>query len=334
MQPKISIILRTRQSQDNLGQCLESILGQTLRDFELIIINDFESKANLAEIEKYPDPRVVVFGQKEVLLGRNFGVEKASGEYLAFVDADDYWLPKKLELQLGMLQDTGVDVCYGWTDLVDDKGALVRHGSRSTAGGNVYGELVLNNFLDCRSNALIRKSLLTRTGGFDDTMKIAEDWDLYLRLAKTGLYACMPEVLTFYRLTPEEMASPVTAFDMSIQEMANRLFSLEDKSMVSYQNLILGSWNKRLLNLALEEVREGSVILAVKSLINAVKYDPNLWRQRMLWRAIVKISHMILPQPVQLFLFQRIALFQKVELLAANISPILRSMQDLRAESS
>lgn len=324
MKPKISVVIRTRQSPRNLDQCIRSALNQSLSDIELIIINDESPQANRYMLDGILDSRITVYGKEGKVLGRNFGIEKASADYIAFLDADDYWRESKLEKQYALLEETGADVCYGWADLVDSESRLIKSGSREIHIGEVYTDLVLSNFLDCRSNALIRKSTLLETGGFDDTMTIAEDWDLYLRLALKATYVCCQEVLISYRQTQAELDTPVLAYEQSFKQLAKRLFESPDKSATAYQSLVLGNWNRQLLNMALEQAKAENIFVAFRCLANAIKHDPNLWRHRMVWRVIVKISHMFLPQPLRMMVIEKLEMLEKIELIVQTFAPVVK----------
>jgi GT2 family glycosyltransferase len=94
-----------------------------------------------------------------------------SGEFIAFLDADDLWTPNKLEAQLAALQDNpNAAVAYSWTDFIDETSQFLRPGPHFTISGDVYAELLRGNFLANGSNPLIRRQALIKVGSFDESL--------------------------------------------------------------------------------------------------------------------------------------------------------------------
>jgi GT2 family glycosyltransferase len=99
------------------------------------------------------------------------GISHACGRYISFIDADDLWTPDKLEAQLKALQDNPqAAVAYSWTKCIDELGQFSRRGSHISATGNVYGKLLLIDFIENGSNPLIRAHALIEVGGFDESL--------------------------------------------------------------------------------------------------------------------------------------------------------------------
>ena len=324
MTPKISIILRTRQQSSNLSQAVESVLAQAYTNFELFILNDSNQDANRAILDTYLDRRITVIetkgGEK---LSRNLGIEKATGDYLAFIDADDYWTVDKLAIQVDALEkNPEAIVAYGWADRVDHSGETTQLGNREIHEGYVYQDLLLSNFLQCRSNALIKLESLRKIGGLDDKLKVTEDWDMYLRLATEGVFICCERLLSYYRISEEETQTPITVYEQTALQMLDRLFSNPRIELSKIRSLILGNLNKSLLVEALDQARHENAFVALRMLVNAVRHDPNLWRQRIVWRVLIKICHMIvLPQPLMALLSTNFRLFKRVEFVLTTVAP-------------
>lgn len=130
------------------------------------------------------------------------------GEFMAFLDGDDLWLPRKLECQLAALQrHPAAAVVYAFSDVIDGQDRWLGKGSHQERSGRVYNQLLARNCFDNGSTALVRAAALRTTGVFDETLPAAEDWDLWLRLAWHFEVRCVPEVLTLYRVHDQSMSN-------------------------------------------------------------------------------------------------------------------------------
>jgi len=211
-QPAVSIIVPAYNAADTIVETMESALGQTFADFELLVIDD-GSMDNTGEIvSSIRDPRVRLL--KSVNNGpaasRNLGIRAASAELIAFLDADDLWLPNKLERQVQALnRDSEAILAYCWTDCIDEQGRFLQHGSHVRAEGKVYNLLVSRNFIDNGSNPLVRRRAFDAVGLFDEAFRSAEDWDMWQRLAWQFPFVCVPEVEVLYRVRASSNSSSV-----------------------------------------------------------------------------------------------------------------------------
>ena len=188
--PKVSIIVPTYNRAHMVTETIDSILAQTFKDFELIVV-DNESADNTEEVIKsYPDQRIRYFKHQNngvVAVNRNYGIGKAQGQYIAFCDDDDLWLPEKLERQVELL-DSNKELGLVYSDcyVIDSSGDL-RKGtyfvSRKPVRGNAFGELFQHNLIPL-STAIVRREVLDRVEGFNPGYKICQDYDLWLRIAE------------------------------------------------------------------------------------------------------------------------------------------------------
>ena len=125
-------------------------MKQTFQDLELIVINDGSQDATLEVLSSIQDPRLRILSYSNAGLAssRNRGITEATGEYISFLDADDLWTPDKLEAQLQALQEhPEAAVAYSWTDYIDQSSQFLHSGRHITINGNVYQNLLVNNFL-------------------------------------------------------------------------------------------------------------------------------------------------------------------------------------------
>jgi len=184
MDPKVSVIIPTYNRAQSLSRSIQSVLGQTYKNFELIIVDD-GSEDNIEEVIRgFNDSRIKYF-RHDVNLGgsaaRNTGIKNSTGEYVAFLDSDDEWLEKKLELQVRAMEsrpsdDWGGAYCsYIYTDR---KNGLVK----AEKYGNLKKDLLKQEASFCAgSTLLVSKSVIDNIGLFDENFKRHQDLEFLVR---------------------------------------------------------------------------------------------------------------------------------------------------------
>lgn len=201
--PAVSIIMNCLNGEKYLREAIDSAYNQTFKDWE-IIFWDNASTDSSAEIARSYDGKLRYFRSSETTTlskARNWALEKARSKYIAFLDCDDMWLPSKLEYEVPLLdvEDEAVLV-YGnfYRIFPDGKKTLALKGGQPE--GEVF-EKFLYNYPVGMLTALIRSSAIDKTGyGFDESLKIAEDYDLFLRLVFNGRARYMPDPVAIYRM--------------------------------------------------------------------------------------------------------------------------------------
>ena len=200
--PQVSVVIPTYNCDRYLSQAVESVLSQKRCDFELIIIDDGSTDKTKQALQPYRNFLHYVYQNNQgVCLARNHGIKLAQGEFIAFLDADDFFLPGKLAAQLAIFdsqQSLGI-VHSGWRR-VDAEGKLIMN----VTPWQSYPELNLETWLKFKpvlpSAMMFRRQWLERIGGFDPQFRVAEDVDLVLRLALAGCHAAwLPQITVCYR---------------------------------------------------------------------------------------------------------------------------------------
>jgi glycosyltransferase involved in cell wall biosynthesis len=228
--PKISVIIPIYNGESTIRETIESILNQTFTDFEIIAIDDGSTDRTVEVVRSIPDRRIKLFSYANggQAASRNRGMERASGEYFAFIDADDLWTPDKLETQLKALEDhPDAGVAYSWVDYIDESNQYVRSGGRLKVNGDAYGHLLLTDFLENGSNPLVRREAIEKVGNFEETLPPSEDWDLWIRLAAAYNYVCVPHTQILYRISSTSQSSNVERVEASCLRVLDRAFSAE-----------------------------------------------------------------------------------------------------------
>jgi len=197
----VSIIIPAYNAEPFLEHAINSVLAQSHTHLEVIVVNDGSTDDTASVVTRFPDPRVCLISKANggMSSARNAGVSKASGEFLAFLDADDYWMPDKLEKQVALLESsTEIGFCSTVTRVETPDGLFVNE----WACPNIQTSTLHSIFLDSSAIAGSASSILTRTrlhraaGQFDETLTGLEDTDMWMRYAAQAEYRCIPEVLT------------------------------------------------------------------------------------------------------------------------------------------
>lgn len=186
--PEVSVIIPTFNRAHLVKKAISSVLGQTYRDLEVIIVDDF-SKDNTSEIiSEIKDERLKYVKhaqQKGASEARNTGVAASNGTYLAFLDDDDEWFPEKLQLQMDLFQEkpeTGM--IYTGYFYIDAKSKKTIREFKPKKKGFLDDQLLEKNCVGTTSTAVIKRECFIAVGGFDNKLRGCQDWDLWIRLAK------------------------------------------------------------------------------------------------------------------------------------------------------
>ncbi len=214
MQQLVSVIMPVYNSADYLHEAVNSVLSQSYDPVELIIVDDASTDNSgqiLTEIsQRVPGLRVVRLNENKGAAGaRNAGLSIARGEFVAFIDADDVWLPEKISRQVETLNgdtEAGWSYCDG---LVTDQELCVLYlfsdrGCRPA--GRVYNEILCSRLWIVPSSILVRRKVLDDCGRFDPELRCIEDWDFLLRLARQYKCAYVSEPLLKYRQHTESVS--------------------------------------------------------------------------------------------------------------------------------
>lgn len=198
--PLVSVVLPTHNRAPLLARAIRSVLAQTYREFELLVIDDASTDATPDVVRSFGDPRVRYLRldpNRRVAGARNAGIREAAGDVVAFLDDDDFWLIQKLERQLPALlaaaPDVGLNFC-GHISLDPDRARYIG-GADAFAGMDFEAGFSWRFGLIATPGWLARKSFLVQAGLFDERLRIWEDWELALRLRDICRFEHLDEAL-------------------------------------------------------------------------------------------------------------------------------------------
>jgi glycosyltransferase involved in cell wall biosynthesis len=200
--PRVSVIIPVYNCDRYIGQAIESVLGQTYTDYELLVIDDGSTDSTPEQVNYWSDRlRYIRQENQGVAVARNHGLQLAQGELIAFLDADDWFLPDKLAAQVAMFdQQPQLGIVHsGWQRVSAAGDRLL-----DVKPWQTIPELTLESWLHWKpvlpSAMMFRRKWLLKTDGFDPRFPPAEDTDLVLRLSLMGCQATwLPQITTCYR---------------------------------------------------------------------------------------------------------------------------------------
>lgn len=206
--PKVSVVIPTYNRAKLVTQAIDSVLAQTYEDFEIIVVDDGSTDNTCEALEPYIREKKIRYIYQENLGepgARNTGIRVAEGEYIAFLDSDDLWLPTKLAVQMDVFEKGhSAAVVFSAASEFDDRGnENVRESSKLLRSGYIYKDLILRKRSRCTSSALVRRKHLMVVGLFDESLtETGADWDLFLRLARNYKVLYVSDCLVKRRVHP------------------------------------------------------------------------------------------------------------------------------------
>jgi len=225
--PLVSVLTTVYNAEEYLNMAIDSILLQTYKNFEFILIDDGSSDHSVHIIKAYSDPRIKLISQKNQGLqtSLNRGISIAKGKYIARMDHDDISYPTRLEKQVSFLENNEEIAVVGSSfDIIDTDSGIVGASYHLDRDEDIRIEFLVRNPFG-HGTMMIRKKILEDVGGYDINEPV-EDYDIWWRIAKAYKVANIPEMLYGWRVVPTGMSSggsakrqkPITKFMASIWE--------------------------------------------------------------------------------------------------------------------
>ncbi len=199
---KISVVIPAFNAALFLPRCLQSVSCQTLQPAEVVVVND-GSTDDTAEVAEALGAKVVSRPNGGLSAARNTGIQNASGDWIALLDADDMWAPDKLRRQADCIRPETVLV-YTGIRIFDDNG--VREERPAIDAVSAIKILRYSNPIT-PSTALVRRDAVSRDGGFREDIRACEDWEMWVRLQRLGQFEAISDPLTDYYVYPNSLSA-------------------------------------------------------------------------------------------------------------------------------
>ena len=233
----ISIVVTAYNYGKYLKQAIDSVLSQTYTDIEIILIDDGstdDTEIIAREYLRYSFFRYFRQSNKGQPKAKNQGISHARGDFIAFLDADDFWESNKLKKQNALFADSDVGVVYSRRNWVDSDGLEISGNERVLRRGKIIDHIFIDNFV-CFSSSVIRKSYLEQIGYFDESLPMGIDYDLWIRLASVCKFDFVDEPLVNYRTGHSNLSKNTTKrYECAQQIMRKNLSNPQIVALMSW----------------------------------------------------------------------------------------------------
>lgn len=202
--PRVSVVIPAHNAAGTLLATVESVLRQTHSDLEVLVVDDGSSDQTYSLAKSLDDPRVQTIKQdnRGAPAARNTGVRAASGDYIAFLDADDLWVPNKLDRQLGFMRREGARASQTAVWFINNEHVRLYRGHCPPFKDPLLDVLLFRHLPGLMSTLVVERAFLDDVDLLNESLAILEDWELAIRLARRGRFFNLDETLTMYRLHP------------------------------------------------------------------------------------------------------------------------------------
>jgi len=241
--PFFSIVIPVFNSSGVVLDALDSVLAQSFKDYEIIIINDGSTDQTKLIVEDYFLKKkfsnylhIDYLENKGISYARNLGIKSARAEFIAFLDADDIWYKRKLE-KVHKIFSERVDVDLVCHDeyYIKNK-AIIKEARYNPDTENIFDYLLFESNCISTSATTVRKTKLIEAGMFSVTLSMAEDYDLWLRLARIAKFYFLEEFLGEYRIRPDSIISKLEEFIDCELRVLNSNFNNHKRNKFTYEN--------------------------------------------------------------------------------------------------
>ena len=252
--PLVSVVIAAYNMAKYLPESIESALNQTYPALEVLVMDDGSTDATPSVLDRYrDDPRVHTFRQQNSgqTKTKNRLIRKARGTFIAFLDADDAWLPGKLELQMSHFRDPEVGVVFGNMIYVDGNGDELPIQAMPAYSGWITDKLLIDNFVSFPT-VVVRKQVFDELGAFDETLSMAIDYELWLRVSLSYKFVHVDRPLARYRIWAGQMSNKqeerfdnfFRMLDRFIKQHGGRISSRAIRAGYGHSYASRGWWHK------------------------------------------------------------------------------------------
>ena len=292
----VSIIIPVFNCETYIVEAIESALAQTHHPIEIIVVNDGSTDGTMLALRSFGD-RIKVIDQANggVAKARNAGLAAAKGEYVAFLDADDVWLPGKVSAQVRSLDaNPDVGACYvAWhvwspdtdgsfhrPEFVFESVDSIRIDTKKS--GFIYGRLIF----DCEmltTTVMIRSSIVRKIGEFNNNLKCGEDYDYWLRLSQITKINCLSCIYALYRVVVGSASrrAPSQNYELTVIKTAIERFGLTDSSGIKIDpKRIKKRMDTLVFRFGYIHLRQGDPSLAIAAFSESLRsrpLQPKIW---------------------------------------------------------
>lgn len=202
-EPLVSIIMNCYNGEKFLQEAIDSVLAQTYKNWELLFWDNRSTDQSAEIFKSYHDPRLKYFLAPEhtdLGGGRARVFQYLTGEFIAILDTDDMWLPKKLEKQIPLFENPEIGIVISDTFFFNEKTEKALYGNKPPPTGKVFEKLLINYFVSFETVVFRRSTILKLPRAFDPDFSFIADFDLVVRISRISKLELCPEVLAKWRV--------------------------------------------------------------------------------------------------------------------------------------
>jgi glycosyltransferase involved in cell wall biosynthesis len=270
--PTVTALLTVHNVEQWVGEAVDSVLAQRWSSLECLVVDDGSTDATVDVVMARRDPRirVVTTGHVGRAAATNTGLKEARGEFVAFLDGDDAWLPEKTGLQVAVFrQRPGIDMVFGRSRVVDDSLRNTARAPHGRAGTFDFGDLLIEDIPGNGSSAMVRRTALDRAGGMDEALAAGPDHDLWLRIAllRPRNVCCLPDTVALYRIRPGQVSSSLALKRRGWEQTLDKMRRLAPAQVAPVERRAQANFER---------------------VVSAMAYERGEWREarRLFWRGL------------------------------------------------
>ena len=270
--PLVSVVIPTFNHASYLARALQSVLDQTYTNWEAIVIDNHSTDKTDEVMASFADPRIIylkIHNNGVIAASRNVGIRAAKGEWIAFLDSDDWWTVDKLQVCFDCINDK-VDLVYHDLKIIRDPPSLFKrkHIKSRQVIKPVLKDLLLKGNTIATTSVVVRKSLLEQICGMDESVKMiaAEDYNTWLRIAQlTDNFLYIPKSLGYYLFHAGGVSTKIKLEDIHHTVCKEFMYLLEPQEKVIYNAMAC-------YIIALDNFYSGKASIARKNLQNSIRF--------------------------------------------------------------
>lgn len=286
MTAKISVIMATYNRGKLIAEAITSVYAQNYANLELIVVDDGSTDNTLEVLQPWLGRDDFIFLQQPNQgqpAAQNLALSRASGDYICFLDSDNIWLPGKLEWQLAYMEShPEIDVLYGDLITIDGDGQETSRHNMPRFSGKIYRELLKDNCVS-GNTAMMRRHCLDRYGPFDASVRVAADFEMWLRYSPHCTFQYVPQLFAKYRVFADQISSDKERRFNSVRTSMCKFFNANPTLLSPGEQA--EAWASFYARWSFYRSLAGKLLPAWQAAITALRYNPlhkGAWRNLVL----------------------------------------------------
>jgi glycosyltransferase involved in cell wall biosynthesis len=239
--PAVSVIIPTYNRAALLRRSVESVLNQSFRDFEVIIVDDASTDETVEVVKLFEDGRIKYLRREKrggEAAARNTGIAHATGKYIASHDSDDEWMPQKLAKQMRIFEGSseGIGVVYtGFWRIEGNRKTYLPPSRIDKKEGRIHRELLRGNFVGTPTT-VVKRECFEKSGCFDERLRHLVDWEMWIRISERYHFMCVNEPLVI----SQRMRDSVSTNEFALIEAHEYILKKHFNKFADYREILAG----------------------------------------------------------------------------------------------